>query len=247
MAQLAQMFGLGTHLGHLTSSGTIANLEALFVARELHPDRGIAYSTEAHYTHGRMCGVLGIDGHPGGHGRRGPDGPRRAGRAARRGQDRHRGGDRGHDWRRRHRSGARGLAIARQHGVRVHVDAAYGGFFTLLAGLEDRAGLDAAPWRAIAECDSVVVDPHKHGLQPYGCGAVLFARPGRRAVLPARLALHLLHVRRPAPRRDQPRVLAGPGRRPPRCGSRSGCCRPRRTGSAGCSRPAAGPPWTWPS
>ena len=26
------------------------------------------------------------------------------------------------------------LAVARQYGVRVHVDAAYGGFFTLLAG-----------------------------------------------------------------------------------------------------------------
>ena len=50
-------------------------------------------------------------------------------------------------------------------------------FFTLLAGLADRAGLDEAPWRAISGCDSVVVDPHKHGLQPYGCGAVLFADP----------------------------------------------------------------------
>ena len=69
------------------------------------------------------------------------------------------------------------LAVARAHGVRVHVDAAYGGFFTLLAGAEDPAGLDEAPWRAIAECDSVVVDPHKHGLQPYGCGAVLFRDP----------------------------------------------------------------------
>ena len=59
----------------------------------------------------------------------------------------------------------------------MHVDAAYGGFFTLLAGLAGRAALDAAPWRAIAGCDSVVVDPHKHGLQPYGCGAVLFADP----------------------------------------------------------------------
>src|SRR5262249_3201008 len=36
---------------------------------------------------------------------------------------------------------------------------------------------DPAPWRAIAECDSVVVDPHKHGLQPYGCGAILFKDP----------------------------------------------------------------------
>src|ERR1700723_3286149 len=61
-AQLADMFGFGTHLGHLTTSGTIANLEALFVARELHPGRGIAYSAEAHYTHSRMCGVLGIEG-----------------------------------------------------------------------------------------------------------------------------------------------------------------------------------------
>jgi glutamate/tyrosine decarboxylase-like PLP-dependent enzyme len=68
------------------------------------------------------------------------------------------------------------LAVARAHGVRVHVDAAYGGFFTLLAGNSD-LGIDEAPWRAIAECDSVVVDPHKHGLQPYGCGAVLFADP----------------------------------------------------------------------
>ena len=69
------------------------------------------------------------------------------------------------------------LATARRHGARVHVDAAYGGFFTLLAGRDGRAGLDPAPWRAIAACDSVVVDPHKHGLQPYGCGAVLFADP----------------------------------------------------------------------
>src|SRR5258708_8216778 len=61
VAQLAEMFGLATHLGHLTTSGTIANLEALYVARELHPGRGFAYSAEAHYTHGRMCGVLGLE------------------------------------------------------------------------------------------------------------------------------------------------------------------------------------------
>src|SRR5262249_50453181 len=37
VGQLASMFGLRGHLGHLTSSGTIANLEALHVARALHP------------------------------------------------------------------------------------------------------------------------------------------------------------------------------------------------------------------
>jgi tyrosine decarboxylase/aspartate 1-decarboxylase len=30
----------------------------------------------------------------------------------------------------------------------------------------------------IAEVDSIVIDPHKHGLQPYGCGCVLFRDPG---------------------------------------------------------------------
>ena len=101
------------------------------------------------------------------------------------------------------------LAVARRHGVRVHVDAAYGGFFTLLAGADGPAGLDPAPWRAIADCDSVVVDPHKHGLQPYGCGAVLFADPDVGRFYLHDSPVHLLHLRRPASRRDQPGVLAG--------------------------------------
>ncbi len=177
VADLAAMFGFDTHLGHLTSSGTIANLEALYVARELHPGRGVAYSAEAHYTHARMCGVLGVNGTA-----VGADAAGRIDLNAL--EDLLAGGTIGtvvatagttglgaidpvHDV----------LAIARQHDVRVHVDAAYGGFFTLLAGAAGETGLDPRPWRAIAECDSVVVDPHKHGLQPYGCGAVLFADP----------------------------------------------------------------------
>lgn len=174
VARLAAMFGLRPHLGHLTSSGTIANLEALFVARETHPDRGIAYGTESHYTHARMCHVLGIEGHAvpaDAYGRLDLDALDALLAGGRVGTVVVTAGTTGlgavdpiHEV----------LPIARRHGVRVHVDAAYGGFFTLLAGTE---GIDAAPWRAIAECDSVVVDPHKHGLQPYGCGAVLFADP----------------------------------------------------------------------
>ena len=64
VADLAAMFGYATHLGHLTSSGTIANLEALFIARETHPGKGIAYSADAHYTHGRMCHLLGMSRSP---------------------------------------------------------------------------------------------------------------------------------------------------------------------------------------
>jgi glutamate/tyrosine decarboxylase-like PLP-dependent enzyme len=177
VAQLAQMFGLATHLGHLTTSGTMANLEALYVARQLHPRRGIAYSAEAHYTHSRMCGVLGVEGTA-----VAVDG---AGRLDLGALDALLAG--GSIGTVVATAGTTGLgaidpvhevlAIARAHGVRVHVDAAYGGFFTLLAGAAGPAGLDEAPWRAIAQCDSVVVDPHKHGLQPYGCGAILFTDP----------------------------------------------------------------------
>src|SRR3712207_4792382 len=65
VAQLAAMLGLpGDALGHLTASGTIANLEALWVARELHPGKVVLYGENAHYTHERMCRVRGIRGGP---------------------------------------------------------------------------------------------------------------------------------------------------------------------------------------
>src|SRR6201999_1571822 len=59
---LAAMFGLpGDALGHLTASGTIANLEALWIARMLHPGKAVVHGANAHYTHSRMCGVLGVE------------------------------------------------------------------------------------------------------------------------------------------------------------------------------------------
>ncbi|MFF7125976.1 aminotransferase class I/II-fold pyridoxal phosphate-dependent enzyme [Streptomyces sp. NPDC008240] len=177
VARLAAMFGYDSHLGHLTTSGTIANLEALFVARELHPGRGVAHSADAHYTHGRMCHVLGMTSHP----VRTDDQGRMDLDAL---EDVLRTGDVGTVV---VTTGTTGLGavdpvhevlpLAARHGVRVHVDAAYGGFFTLLAGADGPEGLPPEPWRALARADSIVVDPHKHGLQPYGCGAVLFRDP----------------------------------------------------------------------
>jgi glutamate/tyrosine decarboxylase-like PLP-dependent enzyme len=176
VAQLAGMFGFTDHLGHLTSSGTIANLEALFIARELHPTLGVAYSSEAHYTHGRMCGVLGLTAIPipaGRDGRMDLDALRRQLATGQIGTVVATAGTTG--------LGAVDqvqhiVGLAREHGARVHVDAAYGGFFSLLARQQPPL-VAPDPWLAIAEADSVVVDPHKHGLQPYGCGAVLFRDP----------------------------------------------------------------------
>jgi len=176
------MFGLPAGgLGHLTSSGTIANLEALWVARQLAPGRAVAHSQDAHYTHARMCEVLGVESVPVAAdpaGRMDLDALEAVLATGRVGTVVLTAGTTG--------LGAvdpiaEALALRERYGCRLHVDAAYGGFFALLAGDEDGAKLlepeVAARLRAVGACDSVVVDPHKHGLQPYGCGAVLFRDP----------------------------------------------------------------------
>ncbi len=56
--------------------------------------------------------------------------------------------------------------ICNSHGLWFHVDAAYGGFFTLVDS--KKAILDG-----IEMADSLVVDPHKGLFIPYGSGAVL--------------------------------------------------------------------------
>ena len=68
------------------------------------------------------------------------------------------------------------LALREKYGFRIHVDAAYGGYFKLIPeALEEPA---RRAYAMIDQADSIVVDPHKHGLQPYGCGCVLFRDPG---------------------------------------------------------------------
>ena len=66
------------------------------------------------------------------------------------------------------------LRLRDRYNFRIHADAAYGGYFTLAQNLAPRA---TAAFAKITEADSIVIDPHKHGLQPYGCGCVLFRDP----------------------------------------------------------------------
>jgi glutamate/tyrosine decarboxylase-like PLP-dependent enzyme len=174
VASIARMFGYDAHLGHLCASGTIANLEALWVARHAAPDGLVAASSQAHYTHGRMCEVLqmpfaavGVDS---------------AGRMDMNALE---------ELLRREKVatvvatlGNTGLGtvdplheiltLRERYGFRVHVDAAYGGYYTLV---EDLPASARAAYDRTGEADSIVVDPHKHGLQPYGCGCVLFRDP----------------------------------------------------------------------
>src|SRR6266702_3423748 len=58
VAEIAGMFGWTELLGHLTSSGTMANLEALWIAGQLLPGKRIVGSEQAHFTHERISAVL---------------------------------------------------------------------------------------------------------------------------------------------------------------------------------------------
>src|SRR6476469_3781273 len=61
VAEIAKMFGWSEFLGHLTSGGTMANLEALWVAGQIKPGKRTLGSEQAHYTHHRISAVLKLD------------------------------------------------------------------------------------------------------------------------------------------------------------------------------------------
>ena len=175
VAQIATMFGWTEYLGHLTSSGTIANLEALWVAGQTAPGRRIVASEQAHYTHHRISGVLKLDfaSVP----------ADELGRMSLQALESElRKGDVGTVVVTLGTTAIGAvdpldqiLALRDRYGFRVHVDAAYGGYFCLIPDSLDEPARRA--YAAIGKADSIVVDPHKHGLQPYGCGCILFRDP----------------------------------------------------------------------
>ncbi|MDH3433690.1 MAG: aspartate aminotransferase family protein, partial [Gammaproteobacteria bacterium] len=64
IVELGAMFGWDAPLGHLTGGGTMANLEALWIAGKMHPGKRILASEQAHYTHSRISEVLGLSFDP---------------------------------------------------------------------------------------------------------------------------------------------------------------------------------------
>src|SRR5437588_1243161 len=171
VAEIAGMFGWKKFLGHLCGGGTMANLEALWVAGRLHPGKKILASDQAHYTHGRISGVLQLPFETVPCDARGSMEPNALAKRLERGDVGTVVATMG--------TTATGsvdplpeiLALRQRQGFRVHADAAYGGYFVLTENLAEDA---KRVFARIGEVESVVIDPHKHGLQPYGCGCVLF-------------------------------------------------------------------------
>jgi tyrosine decarboxylase / aspartate 1-decarboxylase len=175
VAEIAAMFGWQNFLGHLTGGGTMANLEALWVAGQLAPGKKTLASEQAHYTHHRISSVLQLDFEsiP---------------------VDAHARMDLNALEKRLASKNDIGTVVVTmgttatgsvdplpeilnlrdRYNFRIHADAAYGGYFALAQNLAPQT---AAAFAKISEADSIVIDPHKHGLQPYGCGCILFRDP----------------------------------------------------------------------
>jgi glutamate/tyrosine decarboxylase-like PLP-dependent enzyme len=149
----------------------MANLEAIWVSGLIHPAECIAASDQAHYTHERISGVLGV-----------PFTKIKSDHKGRMDMK-----DLKHQLDERSigtvvvTMGTTGLgavdplkdilALQEAYSFRIHVDAAYGGYYLLCESLSDES---LSHFQLIGQADSVVIDPHKHGLQPYGCGCVIF-------------------------------------------------------------------------
>src|SRR5208337_4434723 len=130
--EIAAMFGWPEFLGHLTSGGTFANLEALWVAGQLAPSRRIVGSEQAHYTHKRITGVLKLE-----YAEVATDNRGRMSLDALEAELRK--GDVGTVVVTMGTTAIAAvdpldeiLSLRERHGFRVHVDAAYGGYFRLI-------------------------------------------------------------------------------------------------------------------
>jgi len=171
VAAIGAMFGFDKPLGHLCGGGTMANMEALWAAGKLHPGKKIVASEQAHYTHSRISEVLGLDFSTvavDNNGRMDPQALQQLLQL----------GDVGTVVVTLGTTGlgavdplADILPLREKYGFRVHVDSAYGGYFHIASELQTGA---RQAFNQIHQADSIVIDPHKHGLQPYGCGCILF-------------------------------------------------------------------------
>ncbi len=171
--EMGELFGWSNFQGHLTSGGTIANLEAVWHSRELGATTVIT-SDCAHFSHKRISNILGmnyISIPSDASGRMDTtallevlkkfDQPQRLVVIPTIGTTLCGAVDPLHEI----------VEFKNSFGFRVHVDAAYGGYFYIVRSRLSKSVCDALS--ALPMADSIVIDPHKHGLQAFGCGSLL--------------------------------------------------------------------------
>ncbi len=186
--QLLRLTGYTSGWGHLTSGGSLANMEALWAVRDKYKNNGTVYFSEvSHYSWKRICGILAIPSY----------------QEIEVDEQFHLDCNKLEENLKKHpglmvvaNAGSTGtgsidaisdiLTLRDKYGFHLHIDAAYGGFSRSLLFdsdynvLEKEFVPDLTPYaytqiKAIEHSDSLTIDPHKQGLISYGAGAVLFA------------------------------------------------------------------------
>ena len=194
--QLLKMVGFETGWGHLTSGGSLANMEALWAIRDFREPGKLVFSKGSHYSWKRIASILKVEGIAelpvDAHYRMDLDALKKE-------------LDSGHVMMVMANLGTTGigavdpldeiLELRNRYGFHLHVDAAYGGYYrSLLLDRDNRLkpfdeseiALSEYVYRQLArlgEADSITIDPHKHGLVGYGAGSVLFKDEALRQVI----------------------------------------------------------------
>lgn len=181
--------------GHLTSGGSLANLEVLWAVRDALPEGTVVFSSASHYSWKRICSILRIKDFV----------ELPVDRAFR--MDLHALRDL---LKKKQVAfvmanlGSTGtgsvddiselLQLKESYGFHLHIDAAYGGFARTLI-LDEKGNI--LPYResmpvsgytyqqlaALSQADSLTIDPHKLGAVSYGAGAVIYRDKTLRSVI----------------------------------------------------------------
>lgn len=190
---LLKMVGYKTGWGHLTSGGSLANMEALWAARDFYKKGTVYFSEVSHYSWKRICKILNIDSF-----KEIPvDKSFRMDSAKLE-----------HELRNNEAMmvmanlGSTGtgsvddleaiLELKKKYNFHLHIDAAYGGFFRSIL-LDENYGLSLQKTPLsehtkkqllfLSESDSITIDPHKQGSVSYGAGAVLYKNEELRNII----------------------------------------------------------------
>ncbi len=193
---LKKLVGFEEGWGHLTSGGTLANMEALWAVRDTYPPGKNVFSVGSHYSWKRINSILRTEGF------------------VEVGVDSHYRMDLNQleDVLRREKVsmvmanfGTTGigavdpieeiLQLREKYGFHLHIDAAYGGYTRSVILDENGQVLPQDQVRfpvsdyvyrqacVMGQADSITIDPHKHGLMAYGAGSVLYRHEKLRQVI----------------------------------------------------------------
>lgn len=192
---LLKFIGFKEGWGHLTSGGSLANLEALWIARDFYPEGTVYFSEVSHYSWKRICKILKIDKF-----KEIPvDKNFRIDISIL--EDEFKTNPPLFVMANLGSTGTGSvddiesiLELKKKYNFHLHIDAAYGGFIKSVltdendniipfAGIKDLSEFVYKQFLCLQHADSITIDPHKHGLISYGAGAILFKEERYREVV----------------------------------------------------------------